>query len=81
MLAPIALFVYKRPEHTGRVLEGLKNNREARESDLFVFSDGAKNSLVNEDVSAVRALLRGSQGFVPSPSSNSLLTWGWLVQS
>ncbi|HQY58607.1 MAG: hypothetical protein WBB60_09825 [Nitrospira sp.] len=63
MLAPIALFVYKRPEHTGRVLEGLKNNREARESDLFVFSDGAKNSLVNEDVSAVRALLRGLTGF------------------
>ncbi|MCS6289239.1 MAG: glycosyltransferase family 2 protein [Nitrospira sp.] len=63
MLAPIGLFVYKRPEHTVRVLEGLRNNRESRESDLFVFSDGAKNSLANEGVSAVRVLVRGLAGF------------------
>ncbi|MCC6967274.1 MAG: glycosyltransferase [Nitrospira sp.] len=63
MLAPIGLFVYKRPEHTLRVLEGLRRNREARDSDLFVFSDGAKNSLADEGVSAVRKLVRGLTGF------------------
>jgi len=63
VLAPIGLFVYKRPEHTVRVLEGLRSNREARDSDLFVFSDGAKNSLANEGVSAVRALVRKLTGF------------------
>lgn len=63
MLAPIGLFVYKRPEHTARVLEGLRNNREARDSDLFVFSDGAKDALASDRVSAVRALVRQRMGF------------------
>ncbi|MCW5798242.1 MAG: glycosyltransferase [Nitrospira sp.] len=44
-------------------MEGLRNNRETRDSDLFVFSDGAKNSLAHEGVSAVRALVRGLTGF------------------
>lgn len=40
--APIALFVYKRPEHTGRVLDYLSRCRGVSKSTLFVFSDGAK---------------------------------------
>ncbi len=63
MLAPIGLFVYKRPEHTAQVLEGLRNNREARESDLFVFADGAKDPRASDMVSAVRALVRQLTGF------------------
>jgi hypothetical protein len=41
-LAPIALFVYDRPDHTLRTLEALANNTLAKESILYVFSDGPK---------------------------------------
>ena len=40
--APIALFVYNRPDHTRRTVKFLQENLLAEESRLFVFSDGAK---------------------------------------
>jgi transaldolase len=40
--APIALFVYKRPNHTKSVIEALLKNKEAKDSILYVFADGAK---------------------------------------
>ncbi|MBM7866698.1 glycosyltransferase family 2 protein [Heliobacterium gestii] len=40
--APIALFVYKRPNHTRKTLESLRRCPEAAESELFVFCDGPK---------------------------------------
>ena len=39
-LAPIALFVYNRPDHTKRTLESLRNNVDIGESELYVFCDG-----------------------------------------
>lgn len=42
MNAPIALFVYNRPEHTRRVLENLRNNELANESTLYIFCDGPR---------------------------------------
>jgi hypothetical protein len=42
-LAPIALFVYNRPEHTQKTIDALRQNDLASGSDLFIFSDGAKN--------------------------------------
>lgn len=38
--APIALFVYARPEHTRQTLEALAANPEAKDSLLHVFADG-----------------------------------------
>ena len=63
MPAPIALFVYNRPEHTRRVLASLRANPEARESDLFVFSDGPGNTAAESAVAAVRTVLQGIEGF------------------
>jgi len=40
--APIALFVYNRPEHTRRTLESLAANELASQSRLIIFSDGPK---------------------------------------
>lgn len=40
--APIALFTYNRADKTKRVVETLLQNAEARESDLYIFSDGPK---------------------------------------
>ncbi len=40
--APVLLFVYNRPKHTRKVLDGLLMNIESVETDLYVFCDGPK---------------------------------------
>ena len=62
-LAPIALFVYNRPEHTRTTLEALKANHGADQSDLIVFCDGARTSEDEPSVAAVRRLAHHALGF------------------
>ena len=62
-LAPIALFAYNRPEHLERTLCCLAANTLASASDLFIFSDGAKNAKDEKKVEAVRSLIRAVNGF------------------
>jgi hypothetical protein len=61
--APIALFVYNRPEHTARTIKFLQQNELASESRLFVFSDGFKSEADEKNVLEVRELLRNIDGF------------------
>lgn len=53
--APIVIFVYNRADHFIQVYNALAACREAKESDLFIFSDGAKNESGVEKVNEVRA--------------------------
>ncbi len=50
--APVALFVYNRADNTRRTLEALARNTLARNTQVYVFSDGGKDAkswaLVNE---------------------------------
>lgn len=62
-LAPIALFVYNRPEHTRRTLKFLQQNRLADESRLFVFSDAAARPADDDNVKEVRELVKSISGF------------------
>ena len=62
-LAPIALFVYNRLWHTKKTVESLSKNSLAQKSDLFIFSDGAKNSLQEENVENVREYIKSIKGF------------------
>lgn len=62
-LAPIALFVYNRPDHTRRTLNYLQKNLLADESRLFVFSDGAKTTADEPKVEQVRQLVKEISGF------------------
>lgn len=62
-LAPIALFVYNRPEHTRRTLQFLKQNDLAADSRLFIFSDGPKNAKQAAKVAEVRAFIKEVEGF------------------
>ncbi|RZL31508.1 MAG: sugar transferase, partial [Pedobacter sp.] len=55
-LAPIALFVYNRPQHTERTLKFLKQNELAVDSRLYIFSDGAKTDNDVDKVEEVRAI-------------------------
>jgi hypothetical protein len=62
-LAPIALFVYNRPEHARRTVESLRANHLAQQSDLFVFADAAKDESAVNAVEAVRKFTRTIEGF------------------
>ena len=62
-LAPIALFVYNRPEHTRRTLKFLQANLLAAESRLFIYADAAKTSVDEENVKAVSDLISVVEGF------------------
>lgn len=61
--APIALFVYNRPDHTARTLKFLQQNELASESRLFVFSDGYKSETDEKNVLEVREQLKNIDGF------------------
>jgi len=57
MLAPVVVFVYRRYEHTNRLLESLANNFLAGQTEVFIFSDGAKNVSDRESIDQVRNLV------------------------
>jgi len=61
--SPIALFVYNRPWHTKQTIESLLKNSEARETDLFVFSDGPKTDADAKKVEDVRDYISSLTGF------------------
>lgn len=53
--APIIIFVYNRADHFVQVYNALAACKEAKESELFIFSDGAKSEAGAEKVNEVRA--------------------------
>jgi hypothetical protein len=63
MTIPVALFVYKRALHLSKTIDSLKANHLASETDLFIFSDGAKDSIDKGKVEQVRSLIRSVDGF------------------
>ena len=63
MLAPILLFAYNRPRHLQHTVEALAHNPLAQESELFVFSDGARTEDDREDVELVRSYIHTIGGF------------------
>ena len=63
MIAPIAIFVYKRIDETKKTIEAIKANYLASESELFIFSDNAKNEAEQLKVDLVRNFIRQITGF------------------
>lgn len=61
--APIAVFAYDRPDHLRRCIEALQENELAADSDLFVFSDAAKDPARAPRVDQVRDYIRTIGGF------------------
>lgn len=62
-LAPIVLFVYRRPEHVRRTVEALLLNEEAKHSNLIIYSDAAKNEAAVSDVKRTREYIKTITGF------------------
>lgn len=61
--APVALFVYNRPQHTRQTVEALLANAESAQTPLYIFSDAPKNAAGNKEVAEVRSMLRNITGF------------------
>ena len=61
--APILLFTYNRLSHTRRCVEALYKNQGAAESELFIYSDGAKDTHQQAAVNEVRNYIRSINGF------------------
>lgn len=62
-IAPIALFVYNRPEHTRRTISYLQKNLLAEDSRLYIFSDAPKTTDDKAKVDEVRSLIKEVSGF------------------
>jgi hypothetical protein len=62
-LAPICLFVYNRLSETKQTVTSLQKNFLARESELFIFSDGPKTDMDSEKVNQVREYIKSISGF------------------
>jgi hypothetical protein len=61
--APVAMFVYARPDHTAATLAALAANDGAKETDLHIFADAPRHDGVKPAVAAVRALISQVAGF------------------
>ena len=63
-LSPIVLFVYNRPWHTEQTLEALAKNHLADQSHLFIYADGLKENVSEEEErkhAQVKELIQGRQ--------------------
>ncbi|MBQ2986523.1 MAG: sugar transferase [Tyzzerella sp.] len=54
--APLIIFAYARPDHLEKCLDSVATNKEAIETDLFLFCDGAKNEKVAKRVQEVQKI-------------------------
>ncbi|HSH72705.1 MAG TPA: glycosyltransferase family 2 protein [Methylophilaceae bacterium] len=76
MNAPIALFVYARPEHTKKTVEALQQNTLASQSDLVVFADAAKHAELGNKCQEVREYIRTIEGFKTVTIHERNENWG-----
>lgn len=62
-LAPIILFTYNRLSHTKQTIDALKKNELAKDSELFIYSDGGKDEDSWNKVNVIREYLKTISGF------------------
>lgn len=75
-LAPIVLFVYNRPDHTKQTVEALQKNELAIDSELFIYSDAAKNENAEQKVNEVREYIKNIDGFKKVTIVEREKNWG-----
>lgn len=61
--APIALFVFNRPDILNDVINALKKNELSDMSEIFIFSDNAKTENQVKSVKKVREIIKNVTGF------------------
>ena len=75
-LAPILLFVYNRPLHVRRSIESLLANELAKDSELYIFSDAAKDETTQPNVNEVRQFIHSIKGFKEIHYVERTENWG-----
>ena len=70
------LFVYNRPDHTKQTVEALQKNELAKDSELFIYSDAAKNENVEAKVNEVRKYIKTINGFNNITITERDKNWG-----
>ncbi len=63
--SPVVLFVYNRADHFFQTFEALCACPEAKETDLYIFADGAKNPASADGVNACREAVRSATADCP----------------
>jgi len=71
MPAPILISVYTRLKHLQDCIDSLKENELAKDTDLFVVSDGPHLPQLQDTIEQIRAYVRGVVGF----KSVTLFAW------
>ncbi|MFM5787855.1 hypothetical protein ACET5Z_13845 [Aeromonas veronii] len=61
--APVVLFVYARVDHTQLTIKALLDNPEAKDTDLIIYADAARNEKDAVAVQAVRDYISNVTGF------------------
>lgn len=61
--APICLFTFNRISETRKTIEALQNNFLAKQSDLYIYSDGGKNDEDIQKILKLREYLHSISGF------------------
>lgn len=75
-LAPTLLFVYNRTKHVRRCIESLLKNSLAPESELYIYSDAAKDTSQQDAVTEVRDYIHTIQGFKKITVIERKENWG-----
>lgn len=76
MPAPVLLFVYNRPDHVKRTVEALQHNTLAAQSNLYVYSDGARDESQQAAVNEVRQFVQTITGFKSVTIIERPKNWG-----
>ncbi len=74
--APILLFVYNRPAHVRQAILSLQRNELAAQSELFIYSDYAKQEEDREAVEEVRQFIHTVEGFKQIHITEREENWG-----
>ena len=74
--APILLFVYNRPQHVRNIIRSLQQNPLAEASELFIYSDQAKNEASISDVKEVRRMIHQIEVFKSITIIERAENWG-----
>lgn len=61
-ITPIAIFVYKRPDHTRQLLKSLVNCARLETCPIYIFSDGCKDDSHRDQVQSVRNIVHDFAG-------------------
>lgn len=73
---PIVLFVFNRLDHTRRAVEALQKSELAKESELYIYSDGARGERDIEPIEAVRSYCGNITGFAQVHMVEREENWG-----